>query len=285
MKFNYWEVYRQPEDGGDVNVGGADVEPEKTGTDESDEGEGGKKQETDEEKQRLIKESVNRKKTIRKQADEIDGLKADLEKTKEALQAFGEATPEQLQALLKEKQEAEEKALEGEKNWDALKKRMAVEHQKELTKMKDDLAAEVEALKESLSGKDKIINELTVGDKFNSSKYLSEKTNLTPRMARRMYGDLFEAQGTSVVGYNKHSGEDRVMLVDGNGDALDFDKAIESLIANDPDRDNILLSDIQKGANSGGNDQQSSGKVDSNQKTNVSGIDRIKQALDESSKT
>jgi hypothetical protein len=54
-----------------------------------------------------------------------------------------------------------------------------------------------------------------------------------------------------VVAYDKPAGAtDRTVLVDGSGNPLSFDKAIERIVDADPDRDTLRKSKMRAGAGS-----------------------------------
>jgi hypothetical protein len=191
---------------------------------------------TDEEA-RLLKEVMSKKKALKEAQDEVKNLK----------KQFEGINPDEVRKLLKDKKTAEQKKLEEKGEWDALKKQMNEAHEAE----KSELQSRIEELESELGKRDGKLMELTVGQSFTSSKFISEELLLTPRKARVVYGDHFEIEDGKVIAYDKPKGaDDRNMLVDGKGEPMGFDEALRKIVDADPDRDNLLRSKLKKGADS-----------------------------------
>ncbi|MPS48543.1 MAG: hypothetical protein E2592_06050 [Methylobacillus sp.] len=171
-----------------------------------------------------------------------------LNKANERLKAFEGIDPEKVRELLAEKSKAEAEQLEAKGQWDKLKAQMVEAHTSEVNTLKG-ANSDLEAKLKAANGQ---IAELTVGQKFSNSTFISEKTLLTPSKARKIYGEHFDIQEDgSVVAFDKPRGDaKRVPLVDSVGDNLGFDAAIKKLVEADPDRDHILKSDVKPGSNS-----------------------------------
>ncbi|HHJ4449796.1 TPA: hypothetical protein ACQJMR_005500, partial [Raoultella ornithinolytica] len=75
---------------------------------------------------------------------------------------------------------------------------------------------------------------------------------MTPAKARVIYGSHFEiGEDGQVVGYDKPAGaKDRAVLVDGQGNPLAFESAIERILRADPEADALLRSEAKQGAHS-----------------------------------
>jgi hypothetical protein len=124
---------------------------------------------------------------------------------------------------------------------------MADEHKKDLTAAQAAVASKSTALDLAL----KTINDLTIGQDFTSSTFITTELVLTPRVARQVYGDHFEIEDGQTVGYNKPKGaEGRTKLVDASGDALPFDDAMKKLVEAAPDKDQLMRSKLKTGAQS-----------------------------------
>ncbi|MEI9751397.1 DUF6651 domain-containing protein [Moellerella wisconsensis] len=195
----------------------------------------------DAEKATLIKETMKRK--------------ADNKTLTEKLTAFGDATPEQISELLESKRLAEEESQRREQEeqekrgeFDAVKKQMVEAHKVEVQSRDEKLQA-VETENQSLRAQ---ILEMTVGTAFGGSNFLREETLITPAKARVIYGAHFEVnEEGKVVGFDKPAGsKDRAVLVDGSGNALDFEQAIERVLKSDPEVDSLLRSKAKQGAGS-----------------------------------
>lgn len=194
----------------------------------------------EQEKADLLKEAMKKKGKVKDLTD--------------ALSKFGDVTPERLAELLSaEKQrtddaaKAEQDRLAAEGNWDALKAQMVEQHQTELGSKDTALTT----AQEQLTALQSQILELTVGQSFSGSKYLSEETVLPAAKARTLYGSHFDVQDGNVIGFDKPKGaENRTMLVDASGNAVGFETAITRIIDADADRDYIIRSKQKSGAKS-----------------------------------
>ncbi|GAA0353372.1 hypothetical protein L9H26_18775 [Morganella psychrotolerans] len=216
----------------------------------------------DEEKASLVKETMKRKGENKSLSDK--------------LAAFGDATPEQIAELLTAKKTAEEEEQrrqqqEQEKRgeFEAVKKQMVDAHKAEM-QGKDELIAVLTGEKTALGSQ---ILELTVGSAFTGSNFLREETLVTPSKARVIYGSHFEIneQG-QVVGYDKQAGAaERTVLVDGAGNPLAFEAAIEKILKADPEADALLRSKAKPGA---GSKTEPNGSKQPESK-NLSSLDKI----------
>jgi len=199
--------------------------------------------------------------------------KAKITELEAQLKKFEGIDPEAVKKLLTEKTEAERTAAEKRGEFDRVKQMMADEHAKEVKKIKDDLEAE-RAAKASLLDN---IGELTIGQAFSTSEFVTKDLVLPPSKARQVYGANFELDGTTIVAYDRPKGAgERTKLVDASGKPLPFDEAIKRIVSADPDHKQILKSKMAPGAGSGsgtrapaGGQQQEPGK----------GVARIEAAL------
>lgn len=172
-------------------------------------------------------------------------LETELAKASESLKKFEGIDPVKVRELLKAQQEEELRAAESRGEYDRILKQMADRHKEESAALAQTLEAE-RGKAGSLQAQ---IAELTVGNSFNSSKFVSEDLTLTSAKARVIYGNHFEFKDGKVVGYDKPIGaSERTVLVDSAGETLSFDAALRNLVENDPDRDQLIRTKAKPGA-------------------------------------
>jgi hypothetical protein len=214
---------------------------------------------------------------------EVMAYKQKIADAQETLKKFEGIDPEQVKALIAEKaaaeaekRKAEEEKLKAAGDFDALKRRMAEEHQKELDKLKVDMAAE----QKKLSGMIGQMHDLTVGSSFASSKFIIDETILTPSKARAIYGDHFEVTDGRVMAYDRpRSVDGRQPMVDARGEPLPFDEAMKRIVEADADRDQLLRSKIRAGAGSSNNNNIPGQRQNNNASQPTTGLTRIALAL------
>lgn len=272
MKTVRMEEVKDPTGGGEGGAGGGEGGKgddkaggdEKTGDPDADR-ETGQKGGPSEEEVKLLKEVMQKKERIQALLDNETKLKAEIDK-------FKGVDVEQVRELLREREEAEVKKLEKKEQWDRLRDRMAEEHQKEITTLKDQLGE----VQKSVSDKDATIIELTIGHSFDSSKFITDDMTLTATKARIIYGDHFDVEDGKIVAYDKPKGDSkRTQLVDGSGKSLSFDASLRSIVSSDPESDSILRSKMKAGAASGSKQTEKGPKPI----TVRSGLDRITDGL------
>lgn len=259
MHPKYWKfpggrVFRDEENGEGNGGGGgksaeqlaAEAETAKQAKEKADKeeaerkaAEGGKKP-TDEEA-RLIKEVMQKK-------EKLTALEKDLASANDRLKNFDGIDPVAVKKLLADQKQAEEAQLAAKGEFETLKQRMAEEHSKAII-TKD---TEIADLKAKLAGKDKVVDELSIGQQFSQSKLIADELTLTASKARTVYGAHFDVVDGKVVAFDKPRGEDkRTPLVDQYGNGLGFDDALRKIVEADPDRDHMLKAKGKPGANSG----------------------------------
>lgn len=259
--------------GGTGGEGGAD-DGEGSGAGAAGAGEGagaddGKKGDSrefsSEEAAKLLKENMKRKEEQRKLAEENASLK-------QALAQFEGVDVAELKKLAAERAAAEEERLKKSGEWDRLKAQIVEAHARE----KQELAEKMKERDEALAISKALIEDLTIGNAFGNSKYIPDDLLIPPSKARALYSGHFEFAEGQLVGYDKPAGaKDRTMLIDGAGNPLSFEVALEKIIKADPDYPSIAKSKMKPGANSGtkGSDKAPDMKAD------VRGVSRIADAL------
>lgn len=227
----------------------------------------GKRQPTDEEA-KLLKEVMKRK-------EEAQALKTQLEQAnavKAQLDALGGL--DALQALVKERQDAETKALEAKGDYERLKQKMAEAHAKELDTLKAQVA-ETNKAAETLKAQ---LMEATVGAEFGQSSFIKDELLLTPSKTRALYGAHFDFVDGKVVGFDKPRGAaSRTPLVDGAGVPVSFDAAMKAIIESDPEKDHVLKSKARPGA--GSDSARGASAQGAKKAVELTGIERIAAGL------
>lgn len=237
------------EDGGEPGDGGEEG-------DKSGQGDPGGKKPTDEEA-RLLKEVMDKKNKLIKQGEQIAALQ-------NQLKSFEGIDPVAVKTLLDKQKADEENRLKAAGEFDKLTQQMANAHAAEIERVR----SEASTFQTELANAKKQIVELTIGNSFGTSKYLTEDTLLTPAKARKLYAEHFELSPEGVLtAYDRPASDaNKAPLVDASGIPLSFDAAIQKIIDADPDRDTLLKSKLKPGANSktdqGGGKGAGQGKQD-----------------------
>lgn len=190
---------------------------------------------------KLLKEVMAKKEKIAQQEKQI----AELTKVSEAIKNLGGV--ETLAKMVEDKKAAEKAELEKKGEWDKLKAQMVEAHTKEIGEYKTKLSD----LESKLKAETDKISQLTLGNSFANSQYL-KKTVLTSGKAQAIYGSYFDiGEDGKVSGYDKPRGAaGRTLLVDGQGNAVGFEAALERIISADPDKDSLLRTVAKQGAGS-----------------------------------
>lgn len=228
-------------DGG--NGAGSETTPEPTKPESkpSDEDQGGKKADgkpTDAEA-KLLQEVMDKKKKLK-------ALEEAQKELQQRLASFEGIDPAAVKKMMEEQRAAEQRKLEEQGNWEALKKQMN-EQNSLILKQKEEEVAKAKQEAEALQAK---IAELTVGNAFAQSQFI-QREFIAPGKARKNYGDHVEFDGERVVVYDKPANaKSRTMLVDAQGESLAFDLAIQKLVELDPEGDQVVKSKARPGAGS-----------------------------------
>ena len=101
--------------------------------------------------------------------------------------------------------------------------------------------------------RDKLMSDLVnekIGGSFARSKFAADKTIIPPHMLQKTYGDSFKIEDGQVVPYDANGS--KIYSRARPGEIADFDEALETLISNDPHRDNILKAPDSSGGGAGG---------------------------------
>jgi hypothetical protein len=189
---------------------------------------------------KLLREQMKTKKALKVAKDAEQAAK-------DALAAYKGADPAKVASLLAAEAEAERKQLEAKGEYDRILAQVNEQNDAALA-AKD---TELQSTRDELTAARAQIDELTVGNDFANSKFLSDETVLSPAKARRLYGDHFEVVDGKTVGYDKpKGGKDRTVLVDAKGEPLSFNAAIEKIVKADEDFERIAKSKMKPGSGS-----------------------------------
>jgi len=265
-------VFDTPNEG---NVGGEDdVNPdpdpkaEDNDGDKPDDDVDPEEDDADDEKAKADKSLL---KEVMKKADRIKELQKQLDLYKGVDPKEFKKLQEEKQKALKAEREAQVKAAEAAGNLVALKEAMAAEH----SEVVEGLTKQLEEMNAAFALANSQIQELTIGNAFSSSKFISEETVLTPAKARRLYGDHFDIEDGEIVAYDKPKGSaNRIKMIDGKGNAISFADALQKIITKDPDFERLSVSKLKPGGSS--KTQGSEVKIAS---TGPKGVGRIQSGL------
>ena len=221
------------------------------------------------EKEAELLKDVMKWKAKAKEAEEAAATKA--AEAAKALKAFEGIDPEAARKAMEQAKEAERKKLESKGEYERI-----------VAQINEDHAAAIEAVKKQTGDKDaeieslkSTINKLTIGNSFGNSTFITAQTVLTPSKAEKLYGEHFDIEDGTLVAYDKPRGaSERTRLVNTDGKPLPFEKAIEKIVASDPDFETIKKSKMKPGANSDPVDGKPKGK-----ETEVTGVERIRASL------
>lgn len=212
----------------------------------------------------LLRESMSRKEKIK----ELESKLAEVQKVWDGL------NPDDVRKLIQDRKAAELADMEKKGEFEKIRQQMLEAHNAEKT----TLASQITELQQKIASSNSQIDNLTVGQAFATSKFISDELVLTPTKARTVYGAHFDRdESGNIAGYDKPAGSPgRAPLVDGSGSPLSFDAALKKIIEGDPDRDALLKAKIKQGADSGTTGAKP--KPDDNRGL-TPGVSRIAEAL------
>lgn len=194
----------------------------------------------DDDKARLIKDTMRHKAAARE-------AQSALEEARALLAKYEGIDPEKAQEIVSAQKAAELKAAEDRGEYERIVEQMRTQHNAENARVNE--AAEKAA--SDLAAANQKIDDLTVGRAFGDSKFITQKTVLSAAKARVLYGSHVELVEGEMVVYDKPKGaKERTPLVDVNGQYLSFEAGIEKVIRADPDFETIGRATIKPGAGS-----------------------------------
>lgn len=254
-------------DGGD---GGSGSQDEAGGEGKGgEEGEGSDKP-TDREAE-LLREVMKKKEKIESLSSQNTELS---QKFEELSTRFSGIDPDAVKTLQEELEQRKaedakrrEQELEGNGDWKTLKTELEEKHQSTInqiieqkdTKFKGELAtlqAELEEARKQAQGQSSVIEELTIGNAFNTSQFVGKQLIPSSAKVRKLYGEHFDVVNGQVQAFDKPRGaEKRHPLIDGDGKPLNFEMALQKIVESDPDKDTILRATQVSGSGSDTNNR------------------------------
>lgn len=189
---------------------------------------------------KLLREVMEKKDKLATASTKLKELEAQVAK-------YEGLDPDKAKAALEALEEAEQKKLEAQGDFEKLKAKMAAEHEKALAK-KDAI---IQGMSEQLASIERQTKSLTIGQAFTGSKFIHDDLILTPSKTQIIYGSHFDVVDGDVVAFDKPAGDaTRSKMVDAKGRPLSFDEALRRLVEEDSDRDSMLKAKIKPGADS-----------------------------------
>lgn len=272
-----------PETEGAAGTGGeADTKTNSDAGDDADAGSGKTAEKADVKTEAKVETKTEAKVEVKTDDEkaallrEVMDKKTKLKDVEEKLKSYEGIDPDRYKALIAKEVERERAEAEQKGDFERVKQMMAEAHKAD----KADLERTIEDLKSQLNGQGEVIDRLTVGNTFGSSKFIRDNMVLSPTKTRVLYGAHFESENGEVVAYDKPRGAaNRTKLVNASGDPLSFDQALAKIVDADPDKKDVLRSTVKPGAAS--TTTKTDGKTE--QKTEqpaVYGRDRIRLSLE-----
>lgn len=236
---------------------------------DGDKGESGSKSGVDDEKAKLIKDTMKWKDQARKAQQDLDEIRKQL----------GDIDPAAARKLADEAKERERTELEKKGEYDRIVAQMKDENAK-LLKAKQDELDEVLKIKSDL---EKSVEDLTLGVKFRESEFVKTESAIPASFAQKEFRDYFELDGDTLVPYTKPRGaKDRSVMVDADGKPKSFEQAIAALYDAHPDSKNLRRTKVKPGA---GSKSQLDVTNKDTKASEVRGLGKIEQGLKDLGKT
>lgn len=129
---------------------------------------------------------------------------------------------------------------------DQIKKSAIEDIKKEMERQGESYGKKIDTLQKTIESQEAYIYGLLIGDQFNTSKFIQDKTKYAPWEAKKLFCDNFKVETDEngkrkVVAYFD-DGEKILSSEDGReGEPAEFEEAIERLINRHPDREAILM--------------------------------------------
>lgn len=145
---------------------------------------------------------------------------------------------------------------------EAIKRQAQESSENKLEEIKTSMQTKIDELDNLVNHKTKQIYQLMVSDRFNGSKFVQEKLNMTSKMARAYFSNNFKIEENDgkygVIGY--FNNDEKIFSREKAGEVADFEEALAILVDKDPDRDKLL-------AGAGGSGSGARGSENSKGKT------------------
>ena len=216
---------------------------------------------------KLLKEQMKMKERLRAAESAAD------ERAKK-LSQFEGVDPEEYRKIMDERKENERREMERKGEYDRIIKQINDENDQRI----NDALSQVTDLNSKLETANSRLNRLSIGNSFASSSFVQNELVLTPGKVEVLYGDHFEVTESGIVAYDKPRGAtNRTPLVDGRGDSMSFEAALEKIIKSDPDFERIAKSKMKPGAKSSTTDSDKSDTKVTGQAAILAGLKALKR--------
>lgn len=251
------------ETGNDGGNAGGEAGDGDDGSDGDDESDGESNSGIDDEKAKLIKDTMKWKDQARRFKEQLDEI------TKE-LNGIDPATARKLAEEAKERERTE---MEKKGEYERIVAQMREENEK-LIQEKDELLKAVQSERDSLAQQ---VEDLTIGVKFRESEFIQKESAIPASFAQKEFKDFFEMEDGVLVPYTAPRGaKDRAPMVDANGNPKSFDEALSVLFKQHPEAKRLVKTPIKPGAGSNNNPNA---KETKNANSGVRGLGKIEAGL------
>lgn len=147
----------------------------------------------------------------------------------------------------------DDKKLVDAKEVDAIKKSATEALEKKLAEAEALNNKTLDKAKVTIEGLQSAMFDLMVVDKFSSSKFVKEKLNMPPKVAKAYFGTNFKVEKKDDGGYHvvPYFQGEKLLSEERIGESPEFDEAIGLMVAKDSDRDSLMTGSGSGGSGAG----------------------------------
>lgn len=120
----------------------------------------------------------------------------------------------------------------------------------QLEAMSKTHAIELQKVKDENAKLQTTLNNELIGGSFNRSKYISEKAAIPADLVQARFGSQFKIEDGKVIGYD--SAGNKIFSRSRPGEVADFEEALELIVDQYPNKDQILKGEVKGGSGAGG---------------------------------
>lgn len=186
------------------------------------------------------------------------------EKAEGQLKAFeGIEDPEAARKALETVKNIDDKKLVDAGKVEEIKAAAQKAAKEQLEAMSKTHALELQKLKEQNENLQTTLNNELIGGSFTRSKFISEKSAIPADLVQAAFGKHFKIEEGKVVGYD--SAGNKIFSRSRPGEVADFEEALELIVDQYPNKDQILKGDVKGGSGAGDsakNNSKQAGKWD-----------------------
>lgn len=111
-------------------------------------------------------------------------------------------------------------------------------------------ATEVQKLQQQLADLTNTLHSELIGGSFNRSKFISEKAAIPADLVQAAFGKHFKIEDGKVIGYDNAG--NKIFSRSRPGEVADFEEALELIVDQYPNKDQILKGEVKGGSGAGG---------------------------------